>query len=77
MKQAIHTSFIKTPTSTEDWTVLDLFQKQIVEHPSNIAVVFEDKTLTYLELDVLFNQLVNYTFAYNYVNGDSSITSIN
>ncbi|MCW2121110.1 hypothetical protein [Flavobacterium sp. 7A] len=63
--------------SVKDWTVLDLFQKQVAEHPSNVAVVFEDKTLTYLELDVLFNQLVNYTFAYNSVNGDSSITSIN
>ncbi|MCG9793503.1 polyketide synthase [Flavobacterium algicola] len=60
MKQAIHTSFITPPTSIEDWTVLDLFQKQVVEHPSNVAVVFEDKILTYLELDVLSNQLAHY-----------------
>ncbi|AWG22187.1 type I polyketide synthase [Flavobacterium faecale] len=71
MKQAIHTSFINTPTSIEDWTVLDLFQRQVVEHPSNVAVVFENKTLTYLELDVLSNQLANYlTSMHGIVEGD-------
>ena len=63
--------------SPDNTTIVGLFAEQVKKKPHNIAVVFEDKSLTYLELDVLSNQLANYTFAYNPVNGDSSITSIN
>ena len=43
-------------------TIIDLFVEQIKITPDNVAVVFEDKELTYQELDALSNQLANYLF---------------
>ncbi len=41
-------------------TVLDLFFEQVSLHPDNTAVVFEDCTLSYRELDEQSNRLANY-----------------
>ncbi|MCP5052898.1 MAG: amino acid adenylation domain-containing protein, partial [bacterium] len=41
-------------------TVVDLFQAQVKNVPDNIAVVFEDQQLSYLELDTRANQLAHY-----------------
>ncbi|MFP7658464.1 amino acid adenylation domain-containing protein [Chryseobacterium proteolyticum] len=42
-----------------DVTVLDLFEKQVKENPDAVAVVFEEKKLTYKELDEKSNQLAH------------------
>ena len=42
-----------------DKTVIDLFEEQVEKTPNNIALVFEDKTLTYEELNNKANQLAN------------------
>ncbi len=41
-------------------TILSLFEKQVVERQDEIAVVFEDKKLSYAALDAAANQLANY-----------------
>ncbi|HVM89004.1 MAG TPA: amino acid adenylation domain-containing protein [Puia sp.] len=41
-------------------TIVDLFTEQVNKTPDHIAVVFEDKMLTYRELDEHTNQLAHY-----------------
>ncbi len=41
----------------KDKTIQDLFEEQVEKTPNNIAVVFEDKQLTYRELNEKSNQL--------------------
>ena len=38
----------------------ELFERQVAQYPDNVAVVFEDKTLTYRELNEQANQLAHY-----------------
>jgi amino acid adenylation domain-containing protein len=44
----------------KDKTVVDLFEEQVERTPDNIAIVFEEKELTYQELDEKSNQLACY-----------------
>ncbi len=44
----------------KDKTIHQLFEEQVARTPNNIAVVFEDKKLTYQELSNKANQLANY-----------------
>ena len=44
----------------KDKTIVDLFEAQVTKTPTNIAVVFEKKELTYQELNEQANQLGNY-----------------
>jgi fengycin family lipopeptide synthetase D len=41
----------------EDKTIQELFQNQVGDTPDNLAVVFEDKHLTYKQLNIKANQL--------------------
>lgn len=41
-------------------TIVNLFEEQVAKTPDNIAVVFEEKVLTYKELNEQSNQLANY-----------------
>jgi amino acid adenylation domain-containing protein/thioester reductase-like protein len=43
----------------QDQTIISLFEEQIARTPDNIAVVFEDASLTYAELNVRANQLAH------------------
>ena len=43
-----------------DKTIVDLFEKQVEKTPNNIAVIFENQTLTYRELNEKANQLARY-----------------
>ena len=47
----------------KDKTIVDLFEEQVERTPDNVAVVFEDKQLTYRELNEKANQLANYLIA--------------
>ena len=44
----------------KDKTIVDLFQEQVEKTPDNIALVFEDRQLTYRELNQKANQLSHY-----------------
>jgi amino acid adenylation domain-containing protein len=44
----------------KDKTIVDLFEEQAAKTPDNVAVVFEDKQLTYRELNERSNQLAHY-----------------
>ncbi len=44
----------------KDKTILDVFKEQVLKTPNKIAIVFNDKKLTYNELDSLSNELSNY-----------------
>lgn len=41
-------------------TVLDLFEEQVYKTPDNIAVIYEEKQLTYKDLNIVSNQLAHY-----------------
>lgn len=53
-----------------DKTIVDLFEEQVEKTPDNIAVVFEDKKLTYRELNEKANQLANLLIKYDVSNND-------
>ncbi len=44
----------------ENFTILDAFNKSVSVYGDNIAVEYNDKSLTYKEVDVLSNKLANY-----------------
>jgi amino acid adenylation domain-containing protein len=44
----------------KDKTIIDLFEEQVAKTPNNIAVIFEEKELTYKELNEQSNQLAAY-----------------
>ena len=44
----------------KDKTIANLFEEQVEKTPNKIAIVFEDKKLTYKELNEKSNQLANY-----------------
>jgi non-ribosomal peptide synthetase component F len=44
----------------QDKTLVDLFEKQVNQTPNNIALVFEQTSLTYQELNQKANQLAHY-----------------
>ncbi|WP_150468540.1 non-ribosomal peptide synthetase, partial [Francisella sp. SYW-9] len=44
----------------KDKTIYQLFEEQVKQNPNNIALVFEDKQLTYKELNQRSNQLARY-----------------
>ncbi|MCP4272947.1 MAG: amino acid adenylation domain-containing protein, partial [Gammaproteobacteria bacterium] len=44
----------------EELTIVDLFEAQVEKTPDNIAVVFEDRQLSYKELNRKANQLAHY-----------------
>ncbi|MDF5726915.1 MAG: amino acid adenylation domain-containing protein [Rhizonema sp. PD38] len=44
----------------QDQTLVTLFEQQVVETPDNIAVVFEEQSLSYQDLNQKANQLANY-----------------
>ncbi|WP_242674839.1 non-ribosomal peptide synthetase, partial [Niastella populi] len=44
----------------KDKTIVDLFEEQVSRTPDHIAVVFEDRELTYQELNERSNQLAHY-----------------
>ncbi|MFV8348017.1 amino acid adenylation domain-containing protein, partial [Flavobacterium sp. ZB4P13] len=44
----------------KDKTIIDLFEEQVKKTPDNVAIIFEDRFLTYQELDEHSNQLASY-----------------
>ena len=53
-----------------DKTIVDLFEEQVEKTPNNVAVVFEDKKLTYRELNEKSNQLARFLIANNVTTAD-------
>lgn len=51
-------------------SVVSLFEKQVSSTPNNIAVCFEDKTLTYIQLNEKANQLSHFLVSSGIKNGD-------
>ncbi len=51
---------VTTLSPTEDHTILEVFQRQATQTPDNIAVVFENNTITYRELDIVSNRLAHF-----------------
>jgi amino acid adenylation domain-containing protein len=57
-KQLLLETFNDTNTSyPEQTTIIDLFQEQVKNNPKSTALVFQDKQMTYKELDQKSNQL--------------------
>lgn len=51
-------------------TIVDYFEEQVKETPDNIALVFEDKTFTYRELNEKANQLAHHLKSFDIKNDD-------
>ena len=51
-------------------TVPDMIEESIDEFPNNIAIEFEDKSYTYLDLDKESNQVANWAIKKGYKTGD-------
>ncbi|WP_306352312.1 non-ribosomal peptide synthetase [Flavobacterium sp. '19STA2R22 D10 B1'] len=51
--------FNQTDYKYETLNVLEAFQRQIQENPDHVAIVFQDKKITFKELDIISNQLAN------------------
>ncbi|MGI8637632.1 MAG: non-ribosomal peptide synthetase, partial [Segetibacter sp.] len=45
---------------SKDKTIVDLFEEQVLKTPNAVAVIFEDKQLTYRELNERANKLAHY-----------------
>lgn len=56
-----------------DKTLVDLFQQQVDTSPDNIAVVFEDRQLSYSQLNALANQLARFLHDHHQLSGDDLI----
>jgi len=60
-KQQILSDFNNTQAAyPKDKTLVDLFEEQVISTPDNIAVIFEEKQLTYKELNEAANRLAHY-----------------
>ncbi|QSB25089.1 non-ribosomal peptide synthetase [Flavobacterium sp. CLA17] len=57
----------------EDKTLIELFEEQVEKTPDNIAVIFEDKELSYRELNAEANQLGRYLRALFQIKPDDLI----
>jgi amino acid adenylation domain-containing protein len=57
----------------QDKTLVDLFEEQVNQTPNNIALVFEQTSLTYQELNQKANQLAHYLRANYQIEPDSLI----
>ena len=57
----------------EDKTIHELFEEQVERTPDNIAVVYEDKQLTYSALNQKANQLAHYLRQNYEIKGDDLI----
>ena len=51
-------------------TVPDLIEEQVDKSPNKIAIEFEDKKYSYLELDEEANKIANWAIAKGYKTGD-------
>jgi len=57
-KQQVLVEFNNTKADyPKDKTVHQLFEQKVAETPDNIAVIYEERTMTYKELDICSNQL--------------------
>ena len=58
----------------KDKTIYELFQEQVDKNPDNVALVYEDKALTYKQLDERSNQLARYLRSNYDIKPDTLIT---
>lgn len=63
-------------TYPKDKNLVDLFNEQVRKNPNNISVVFENKKITYQELDQLSNQFSNYLLSNHGVNANDLVAVI-
>jgi amino acid adenylation domain-containing protein len=59
-KKELIIDYNNTKTDFEKVDIVSLFERQVVSTPNNVAVVFEDIKLTYVELNEKANKLANY-----------------
>lgn len=61
MNETINSAYNQTDKDyPKDKTIHQIFEEQVFDTPNNIALVFENKTLTYQELNERANQLARY-----------------
>jgi len=55
----------------QDKTLVDLFEQQVQENPNNLALVFEQESLTYQQLNAKANQLAHYLLTHYTIKPDT------
>ncbi len=76
-KNKIIYEFNNTTTNyPKDKTVIELFEEQVTKTPDNVALVFEDKAITYKELNEKSNMLAHYLRYEKNINPNDKISLI-
>jgi amino acid adenylation domain-containing protein len=57
-----------------DKTLVDLFEEQVLQTPDAVALVFEDRVLTYRELDEVSNRLGHYLQSVHGIRGEALVS---
>ncbi|AXG70213.1 tyrocidine synthase 3 [Kordia sp. SMS9] len=65
--------FNNTAKPIQDHTIIDLFKMQVKKNPDTIAVVYEDRKITYRELDEYSNELANFVLSQGTVEKENII----
>jgi amino acid adenylation domain-containing protein len=72
-QQIVYTWNNTNASYPNDKTIHELFEEQVIRTPDNIAVVYENKELTYKKLNEASNQLANYLRTTYQIKGDDLI----
>lgn len=72
-RQLLHDFNDTSVAYSRDKTIVDLFEQQVSQTPDRIAVVFEDRQLTYQQLDEKSNQLAHYLRNNYNIKGDDLV----
>ncbi|MEM9823710.1 MAG: amino acid adenylation domain-containing protein, partial [Bacteroidota bacterium] len=59
-KHLLTETFNATQKDYPEWTVMELLEQQVQKRPEEIAIYFEEESLTYAELNSRSNQLAHY-----------------
>ena len=51
-------------------TIADVFQQTVAKHPRKVALIFEQKTWTFQEVEEYSNRVANYFMSQGYHKGD-------
>lgn len=63
-------AILKYGKKTEDFTVADVWAESVAKWASNTFVIFEDRSMSFLEVDMLSNQLAHWLLAKGIKKGD-------
>lgn len=70
ISRLVNVLFYTAQHSKKKRTIADIFQLTAAEHPQKVAVIFEERTWTFQELEEYSNRIANYFKSQGYHKGD-------